>query len=262
MNDEFMHEFYEEPRPEFGNTLYERISRESPSRFAQIFLSHPTFRYAAIAIVSLFVIAAGVYVAYQSRWNKVSDIWVDVKQTYTIEVGPPEIISESELGVECVTVEEARKNLHIDFQVPTWVPEGFTFDNKICGLDLTANFVHLSLFWQGPDEHSGIDIMLRNLRWFNIASQEYEVGPAATLFPVAPGSYEEVEVNGQPAILVHGSWEDPWNMQPPPEGKWELKWDKSRGLQLYWVEGEVLYYLQTLAEVSAEDLIRMAESAR
>jgi hypothetical protein len=104
--------------------------------------------------------------------------------------------------------------------------------------------------------------MLNNLRQFNMGSQQYEVGPARTTFPVGLGSYEEVEVNGQPAVLVHGSWEDPWNMEPLPEGKWELKWDKTRGLQLYWVEGEVLYYLNTLAEVSAEDLIKMAESAQ
>jgi hypothetical protein len=261
MNDEFMHQLYEEPRPEFGDALYERISREPLSRFAQIFVSHLTFRYAAIAFVSLFVIAAGVYVAYQSRWNRVGGIWVDVQQTLTIEVGPPEIVSESELGVECLTVEEAKEILRFDFKVPTWAPEGYTFDNRICGLNMSTNFASLSLGWQGPDEYSGIHIMPQNLRWFNMASQEYEVGTGST-FPVGLGSYEEVEVNGQPAVLVHGSWDDPWNRQPPPEGKWELKWDKTQGLQLYWVEGEVLYWLNTLAEVSPEDLIRMAESAQ
>lgn len=261
MNDEFMTQLREEPRAEFADVLYERISKEPQPRFAQTFVKKLTLRNAAVAFTLLFFIAACVYVVMEKRWNKVGGIWVDVQKTLTIEAGPPEIISESELGVECLTVEEAREILRFDFQVPTWAPEGFTFDNKICGLNININTDYASLLWQGSDKYSGIHIMLSNLRWFNIASQEYEVGPASTS-SVGPGSYEEVEVNGQPAVLVHGSWEDPWNMQPPPEGKWELKWDKRRGLQLYWVEGEVQYYLNTLADVSAEDLIRMAESAQ
>jgi len=44
--------------------------------------------------------------------------------------------------------------------------------------------------------------------------------------------------------------------------EYELKWDKDRGIQLYWVEGEVMYSLFTLADVSEEDVIRMAESTR
>lgn len=261
MNDEFMHQLYEAPRAKFADALYERISKEPQPRFAQTLVKKLTFRNAAVAFVFLLFVAACVYAVAEKRWNKVGGIWVDVQKTLTIEAGPPEIVSESELGVECLTVEEAKEILHFDFQVPTWTPEGFTFDNRICGIGLTSAS-DVSLLWQGPDEYSGIHIMLRNLRWFDMASQGYKVGTASTLFPVSPGSYEEVQVNRQPAVLVHGSWEDPWNMQPPPEGKWELKWDKRRGLQLYWVEGEVLYYLSTLADVPAEDLIRMAESTQ
>ena len=44
--------------------------------------------------------------------------------------------------------------------------------------------------------------------------------------------------------------------------EYELKWDKDRGIQLYWVEEEVMYSLFTLADVSEEDVIRMAESTR
>jgi hypothetical protein len=263
MNDEFMHEFYEAPRPEFGNALYERISKKPPSRFAQIFLSHPTFRYAVIAFVSLFIIAAGIYVAYQSRWNKVGGIWVDVQQTLTLEWGPSDLERVKQEPAKCLRVEEAREILRFDFQMPTWAPDGFTFDNRICGIDQTSDFA--GLYWKGADQYSGISIMLHNLRWFNMASQEYEVGPASTMLPVAPGSYEEVHVHGRPAILVHGDWEYPWMTEdavPEVPGKRELKWDERRGLQLYWVEGEVLYHLNTWADVSAEDLIKMAESAR
>jgi hypothetical protein len=262
MNDEFMHQLYEAPRAEFADLLFERISKEPQSHFAQIFINNRTFRSSAIALAFLFLIAAGVYVAYQSRWNKVGGIWVDVQQTLTLEWGPSDLeIREQE--PECLTVEEAREILRFDFQVPTWAPDGFTFDNSICGIDQTSDFA--GLYWKGADQYSGISIMLGNLRWFNMASQEYEVGPASTMLPVAPGSYEEVHVHGRPAILVRGDWEYPWGTEdvvPEVPGKRELKWDERRGLQLYWVEGEVLYHLNTWADISAEDLIRMAESAR
>lgn len=262
MNDEFMHKFYEAPRPEFENRLYERISKESQSHFAQIFFNNRTFRSSALAFVFLFLIAAGVYVVSESRWNKVGGIWVDVQQTLTLEWSPSDLeIVEQE--PECLTVEEAREILRFDFQVPTWAPDGFTFDNRICGIDTTSDFAGLS--WKGADQYSGISITLRNLRGFNVASQEYEVGSGSTMFPVAPGSYEEVQIRGKPAILVRGDWEYPWGTEdivPEVPGTRELEWDERRGLQLYWVEGEVLYYLNTFADVSAEDLIKMAESAR
>ena len=120
MNDEFMHDFYEAPRPEFGNALYERISKEPPSRVTQIFLNNRTFRNAAIAFVFLFLIAAGVYVASESRWDKVGDIWVKVERRYKVEVisslelpGEPGIQYEEP---ECLTVKEARQISRFDFQ--------------------------------------------------------------------------------------------------------------------------------------------------
>jgi hypothetical protein len=191
-----------------------------------------------------------------------SAIWVDVQQTLTLEWGPSDLeIVEQE--PECLTVEAAREILRFNFQVPTWAPDGFTFDNRICGIDQTSDFA--GLYWKGADQYSGISITLRNLRSFNVASQEYEVGSGSTMLPVAPGSYEEVQIHGEPAILVRGDWEYPWGTEdavPEVPGKRELKWDERRGLQLYWVEGEVLYYLNTWAEVPAEDLIKMAESTR
>lgn len=82
---------------------------------------------------------------------------------------------------------------------------------------------------------------------------------------VPPGSYEEVHVHGQPAVLVRGDWnweETPWASGETSVGEYEYKWDEKGVLQLFWVDGEVFYYLYTRAKVSPEDLIRMAESAQ
>ncbi|HLO13531.1 MAG TPA: hypothetical protein VK206_01790, partial [Anaerolineales bacterium] len=106
-----------------------------------------------------------------------------------------------------------------------------------------------------------ITLMAQNLKWFDVAMQQYRIGPPYIMFPVAPGSYKEVQVHGQPAVLVRGDWDLPW-LTGSTEQKTEFKWDKKLALQLYWVDGEVLYQLYTRADVSVEDLIKMAESTR
>lgn len=261
MNDEFLTRFREEPRAEFAETLYERISRETQPRVTWALAKKLTFRNAVVVFAFLFFIAACVYAVSEKRWNKVGDIWVDVQKTYKIEFVPPpgeKLVLSQTQDYECLTVEEAREILRFDFQIPTWIPEGFTFDGRMCGVERTSDFAGLS--WIGPDKYSRINITLHNLRWNDGVKDR--IGPPYTMFPVAPGSYKEVQVHGRPAILVRGDWEEPWRTEEPVGGKIELKWNKKRGLQLYWVDGEVLYYLHTLADVSAEDLIKMAESAR
>lgn len=259
MNDEFMTGLREAPRAEFADALYERLSKQPKPLFAPL-----TFRNAIIVFALLLLIAACVYAVTEKRWNKVGDIWVEVQRTLKLDL--TDMTSEELAPIpgptECVNIEEARNILRFELHVPTWAPAGFNLDDKICGIDRTSDFA--GLYWKGADEDSGINIMSQNLRIFNMSTQKYEISPATATFmgPVAPGSYEEVQVLGQPAVLVHGDWGEPWMSGPMMNRKYEFKWDKKRGLQLHWVDGEVMYHLLTHAQVSAEDLVKMAESAR
>jgi hypothetical protein len=269
MNDEFFKQFYEEPRPEFAEALYERISRAAQPRLAGILPQRLTFRNAVIALAFLFFIAACVYAVSEKRWNKVGGIWVDVQRTIKVHVDPSEAMVVEPPEDECVTVEEAREILRFRFKVPAWAPAGFTFSNEICSYeDLSLSFSSPYLIWEGADKNTPVHLSLYNLKQFNSVTQKYEVGSASTLMygmSVPPGSYEEVQVHGQPAVLVRGdwNWEDaPWATGETFVGEYEYKWDQKRALQLYWVDGEVFYRLYTNADVSAEDLIRMAESAQ
>src|SRR5512146_3192736 len=137
MNDEFMHQLYGEPRAGFADALYGRISQQPPSRFASVLSQRLTLRNSAILFALLFLVAACVYAVTERGWHKVGGIWVDVERTYK-----PEMSSSYETSTEapvqpqepkCLTVEEARKVLSFDLHVPTWAPEDFTFDNKVCG---------------------------------------------------------------------------------------------------------------------------------
>ena len=263
MNDEFMYQLYEEPRAGFVDALYERISRQPQSYFARMMGQRLTPRNAAIVFAIMFLAAACVYAVTDRGWRKVGGIWVDVERTYK-----PEISSPSETSTEpsvqpqepkCLTVEEAKKVLRFDLHVPAWAPQGFTLDDRICGVDELSDFANLA--WKGTGKRSFIQFDAQNLKWFDISMQQYRVGPTYIMFPVAPGSYKEVQVHGQPAVLVRGDWDFPWLMGST-EQKTEFKWDKKLGLHLYWVEGETFYHLYTVEKVSVEDLIKMAESTQ
>jgi hypothetical protein len=82
---------------------------------------------------------------------------------------------------------------------------------------------------------------------------------------VAPGSFKETKVNGLPALLVQGDWEDPptsfWAEAENQKVSIELEWNKTKDIQLYWTDGEWFYHLIAPSDVSSQDLVRMAESA-
>src|SRR5574341_42461 len=265
MNDEFMTQLRETPRAEFADALYERISQRPISRFPQILVRKPNLRSSILIFALLFIIAACVYVVSEKRWNKVGGIWVDVQKTLKVEINPEEpLVMESQL--ECFSIDEAREILQFRFKVPAWAPDGFTFSDEICSSeDLSLSYSSPFMNWESADKNTAISITLHNLKVFNIATQKYEVESASTAMygmPVPPGSYEEVQVHGQPAVLVRGDWnweEAPWATGETSVREYEYKWDKKRALQLYWVDGEVFYSLYTRAKVSPEDLIKMAE---
>jgi hypothetical protein len=272
MKDEFLNQFYEVPRDEFASALYKRLSQDPPTRVDRPLWRYLTFRNSIVAFVLLFFIAACVYAFVDRGWRQVGGIWMYVQNTYTLDLTlpadftPPAETSE-ELEIqppECWSVEEAKEILRFDFRVPTWAPEGFSFDDRVCGIDKVSGYA--SLYWMGPDKDSGINVELSNLRWYDVGAQQYRMGQPSVWEPVAPGSYEEVQIHGQPAVLVRGNWEEPFMAgfmtHEMVAKKYEFKWDNNRGIQLHWLEGEVMYSLFTLADVSDKDAIRMAESTR
>jgi hypothetical protein len=268
MNDEFLTQFLEAPRPEFADALYERISQGPQPRFPQTMLNRLTFRNAVVAFLFMLLVAACVYAVVEKRWHKVGGMWVGVQST--IKVDNPSLSGEPlvmEFQPECFSIEEAREILRFGFKVPSWAPDGFTFSNEICGHeDLSPISDSAFLTWEGADKDTPLILDLRNLKQFNMATQKYEVIPPSIIgAPVPPGNYEEVQVHGQPAVLVRGDWnweEAPWATGETSVEEYEYKWDEKRALQLYWVDGEVFYRLYTRAQVSPEELIKMAESAQ
>ena len=276
MNDEFLTQYRKAPHPAFAEALYQRISQQPQPGFAFKLWNKLTLRNAgALLILMVIVAACAYYAATQTPYRKVGGIWLTVQKTYVWDIPSvsetPEEISVPECPI--LPLDEAREILRFDVSVPTWAPEGFVLNEDVCGVDATSDFV--SLAWTGNNGNSFMSIFIRNLRWYDPTANIYRLGEAAVWEPIAPGSYEEVQVNGQPAVLIRGDWAAPAAITGPlPEGKTEVGWDEDLGLRLYWVHGEALYelythmplqewhHLYTMADVSPEDLIKMAESAK
>lgn len=267
MNDEFLLRFRRMPRPEFADALYKRISQKPQPRFIIPLLQKLTFRNATAMVAFMLLVAAcASYIFYERPYRLVGGIWLTVQneKTRTFFTEPAlDGVYTGPMEFECPhTVEEAREILRFEFLVPTRAPEGFTFTDTVCGVRLTSEFINLS--WKGSDESLSIALMIRNLKWRDHIINVDRIIQAALWGGVVTGSYKEVQVNGQPAVLIRGDWSQPEIVAELSDGRleWESKWDKNLAIQLAWVDGEILYHLRTSSDVSVEDLIKMAESAR
>ena len=257
MNDEFLTGFRKQPDAKFAEGLYERILEQEPSTFSRWFYAKPTVRNAVIVLLALILIAACVrLITTTHRWQKVGSVWVEVQSKYTVDI-PTEATSESvplPTGIGSMTPLEAEKILGFDVIVPTWTPDGFTWDGEMVLLDWSGGY----MVWNN-DSGGEIIFMTKSLKYWNPALQDYSAKEPYTA-PVAPGSYKEVQINGQTGVLVRGDW-----VLPPGSrtGQVNLKWDKRSGLYLTWGFNDVMYRLWTKdSSVTAEDLIHMAESAK
>ncbi len=262
MNDKFLKQFYEAPRTKFADVLYEHISQQPQPRFAQTMATKLTYRNIVIVFVLLFLVAACVYAVVEKRWNKVGEIWVDVQSTQK----PPTVI-QSDLykgmagDMEVADLVEAKTALKFEFGFPSWAPEGFVLDDRLNISPWSAKT--LSAFWKSQDGGDPIGIFLKS-RWYLVPGTKNPILGSVSTWPVVPGSFEEVEVQGRPAVLVRGDW-NWWHMQVVEDetAEMELEWDEQNGISLYWTDGDISYLLWTYdPAVSAEDLIKMAESVR
>ncbi len=149
-------------------------------------------------------------------------------------------------SIPTVPVIEALNNPPFSFGLPVWVPEGFELDANV-GIANSGDWV--SLVWEHPD---GREIQM-------LVEREY----AGYILPAGEDSSEEIEINGEPALLVRGFWDA------------EHQWDSQRQIMIGWVQGERFYRLtysnrlpatKSLMPIEGDlepilaELIRMAES--
>lgn len=211
-------------------------------------------RLGTAIVVGLVIFVACVQQLFEPRNVQVGKIWVQEGDTTIPIVSWGEYGDGQEEPVlssppDPITADEAIGMVPYKMKLPEWTPEGFS---------LLQDTVR-------PPNFPTWDILLY---WSNSQNEQIELFSTEMQLAihVPRGMWEEVSVNGLPAVLVRGEF--PYSQMPPPDSpEWEtgfeLTWDKNAGHQLTWTQGGAWFRLQTFGQyLDKEDLIRMAESMR
>jgi hypothetical protein len=130
-----------------------------------------------------------------------------------------------------------KKNLPFEFDMPTYLPDGFHFVDHV---DVYSDAVFLR--WTNGEA----DEILMQIATEH--AQEYVTGP---------NSAQEIQINGQPAMLIQGGYDD------------NQHWDSDRKMiHIVQRDGEVIYWLVYIKTSDGEldyervtaELIRMMSS--
>jgi hypothetical protein len=251
MNDDFIYEALPKVRKDFAESLYAKISTQAPIAKRQKWSPRlRNLRWSQVAMIVLIVLllVAWSQIRLWIRYVPIGDLWLvefsltqpasDIQTVETIPTPgqlPTVIIND---GTQSIIVSELR----IVYLSPDWIPEGFSA-TRIPGPGYSY------------EESIGM--------WSNKAGETirlFVVPPEGGARPYAPpGMYKEVQIKGQPAILVYGRLAP--NSAENPQA--QRKWDETLGLQLTWSVEDSIYTLETLGSyVTEDDLLRMAESLK
>jgi hypothetical protein len=255
MDSNFLGAYREEPREDFSSALYARIAEYKVNPLA----GKMTTRNVVLVIAALIILAACVRALTAPRWEKSGNYWVFVTSSHLLTAGPEDfsipVILEAPGLQEFPTysVSDLSNSPFEGVAVPTWLPEGYVLDS-VPGFNPYSKMA--LVLWMGETPTSTI------LLYIQPASKTVQ----SISDPIAPGSFHSIEVGGATGILVKGNWEEPpaefWVQAHQEQTTTKLAWDKHAGVQLHWTSGDWFYYLVATKDVSAEDLIRMAESAK
>jgi hypothetical protein len=275
MNDEFLTQFREPPRPAFAHALYERISQKKVSLRAQL-AGRLTLRNALAGLFALILVAACVYVLAAPKWVEVDKhLWVQERSSgnniYISQI-PPFSFYTSPLS----SIEEAKSQAGFEFKVTTWVPPGFDLKGAsapdMWSSEWSSEFPQVNVFWERggippiPGERGGIPPTPEELAFQAFYTRQLILDkyyPASFGMVVGRGSTKMTKVNSIPAILIRGDWDYNKVFRTFPSVDNGYDWDKKAALQLIWREGEIVYRIYAIdSSASVDDLICMAESAR
>jgi len=248
MNDDFIYKALPKVRRDFAQSLYTKISMDTNHHSkAQI---HPMQRISRRLQVALILLGVLILVAWSQirlwiRYVPIGDFWLvefsNPQPGIEVQTAQP-IPTPGSLPTMIVDGEILMLLPRYDYLPPAWIPDGFSPT-------------------QLPDSGSAYEDIIG--MWSNNEQETirlFVVPKTGGARPYAlPGMYEEIDINGQPAILIFGRLAP--NSSENPQAQRE--WDETLGLQLSWSIKDSLYTLETVGTyVSANDLIRMAESMK
>jgi hypothetical protein len=232
MNDDFLIRFRKHPPRAFAAQLYKRINTPM---YTQRHLLIRRFSFAAaicLALLAALALSPGARAAFNSLMQQIGGVtFFGPEETVSQVIATPgeEVITPEDI----LSLKEARQKLPFQISLPTWAPDGFVMGSSVRISYFENGFTPAIINWYGSDTDIGnIELMVgQRVSWL-----------------VDTDHLQEVQVNGQPAALVGGTWNEDTG-----------QWDQESDLSLTWMKGDVMYKLSSPG-AAVEDLIRMAES--
>lgn len=234
MSDDFLTRFRKPPRRGFSEALYERINIPMNAQRKFPFRRLTFAASLCIALVAALAFSPRVRAAFNDLVIEIGGMTFFESDESESHATP---LPESMITIvpeEILPLAEAQARLPYTISLPTWVPDGLKMSGSVRISYFPGGPPQAQLTWYGSDpnvSHINLVIFGKRVSWL-----------------VDTDSVEEVEVNGQPAALVGGSWDYDTG-----------RWNSEVALTLSWMKGEEMYQLHSTG-AATEDLIRMAES--
>jgi len=186
MDDKFLYQNRPSLRPGFGENLYSRISNlplrkatsKSIIRFGLRFALAAVVLFAALFTLSQPVRASVLYWIKQIAGLEVQEEdYIPIAESEYVPI-PPDVRD---------TLANIVKELPYDLTIPAYVPDGFTFEDKV---DVQDEQVFMR--WLNNDRDEVLMLVDTD------HGQRYITGTDAG---------QEIQVNGQPALLIQGNYD-------------------------------------------------------
>ena len=234
MNDDFFTRYRKSPSREFSEALYKRINVQMTTKRIPP-LRRLTFAVAVcMALIAALAFSPSARAAFNGLIVEIGGMLFFEPDETASQATP---LPESQVTIvpeETVPLAEAQEKLPYSISLPTRVPDGFTMGAAVRIAHFPGAGPQVTITWYGSDPNVGnidLTIFAQRIDWL-----------------VETDDVQEIEINGQPAALVGGSWNADTG-----------QWDQGAARILNWMRGNEMYQLYSPG-ASPEDLIHMAES--
>lgn len=250
MDDKFLYQNQPVVRQEFAENLYRRISNQKGT------IMKTSFSFAwKVAIAVMFLL--GLTLTFSGSARAAVMDWIKNIAGFNVaetRVSPLQNLGENEpvattivqvtptvFPVATQSVPETLANMPFAFSLPAYVPEGYKLSDDV---GIANSKAWVALRWEKAD---GSEIQM-------LVQQEY----TGFNIPAGVDSAEEIQVNGQKALLIRGWWDE------------NHVWDKTKKvLQVHWIKEQRYYMLEfwnmptdSDLETLRQTLVKMAESVK
>ncbi len=248
MNDEFLIHYRRTPRRAFADDLYARLTRDRRPGMVNLLVATPGRRFAT-GLIALCLVASTVLLAAPGARAAVGQFIRTIGGiTFDFTTPPPDSSGATIVPERVVNLAEARATLPFELHLPAWAPEGFVLQEDQVRILLHTSGTErqtVSFTWWDPAHRQSIHLTI---------DVDHPASSWGQWLVGSESSVEEVVINGQPAALVRGGWENgQWGAEPAITLLWQPAGAEATYMLSAWTQ---------FTQLTQEDLIRMAESVQ